>query len=105
MTVSSTSEPSFPLPPDLLEVSLSEMAERLLALPPDAAHARLKGRVEALRREFEALRARPTPRVVTFVDDVIAIEAELAALWVDDGKPAYTTTLWRARAYSSARAS
>ena len=95
----------FPLPAELLELSLAEMAERLEALPEAAPElGSLKARVEALRIELEGLVARPALKAQEasrFVSDVLAIEAEIAKMWVDEGRPAFTTTIWRARGYAT----
>ena len=102
MKVSNVSDLRFPLPAELLELSLAEMAERLEALPAAPELGSLKARVETLRIELESLVARPALKAQEasrFVSDVLAIEAEIAKLWIDEGRPAFTTTIWRARGY------
>jgi hypothetical protein len=104
LKVLNVSDVRFPLPAELLELSLAEMAERLEALPEAPELGSLKARVEALRIELESLVARPlmaTHDASQLVSDVLAIEAEIAKLWVDDGRPAFTTTIWRARSYAT----
>jgi hypothetical protein len=104
LKVSNVPDLRFPLPAELLELSLADMAARLEALPEAPELGSLKTRVEALRIELESLVARPaqsTQDASQLVTDVLAVEAEIAKMWVDEGRPAFTTTIWRARGYTT----